>query len=96
MSTSSSLTVRFAYNAESGSEEKNVVLQVKDISTGDSIAGATVIITGANGYSYTGLSADNGQCNLGVLRPGTYNVVTTAANYIPSNLDSIANDRFVI
>jgi len=97
MASNGSLTVRFALTAggTSGTDPKDTVIEVKDISTGAVIAGATVVIDGPS-YSFSGTTGTEGTVHLGVLQPGEYKIVTSATTYLSSNADNIANDRFVI
>lgn len=91
-----SQTITFAYNSDSGSDPKAVTIRVTDISTGEIIAGATVVINGPSDYSFNGVTDTSGCVALGVIAPGTYSIVTTAVGFLPSNADTVANDRFVI
>lgn len=92
---SDSLTIKFAYDANTGISDKEVIIEVKDYSTNSAIAGAKVVISGPS-YNFTGTTDTNGRINLGVISPGEYQIVTTATNYMSSNEDFLANDRFVI
>ncbi len=94
-----STTIRFSINPDgtlTDDTEKDVVIEVIDYSTGSPIPGAHSIISGPGGLSFNKYTDINGRINLGVLPHGTYEIVTTAVNYMASNDDFLANDRFTI
>lgn len=92
MSASLSITFRKA----EADLPKNVILVVKDYSTDTVIVGATVTVTGPNGYMYQGTSDFEGKIRLGQRQPGQYTLVARAAGFQSSDQDYLANDTFTV
>lgn len=91
---SANLTV--TYRLGSADLPKNVILIIKDYATDVVIPGATVTVTGPNGYSYFGTSDSAGKIYLGQRQPGQYSLVATATGYQASDKDFLANDTFIV
>jgi len=90
----SALTIHFKRSASS--QPRDVLLKVKNYCTDALLPGASVTITGPNGYSFTGQASPTGEIALSQLIPGEYTVKTTLAGYVPSDADALANDRFTV
>lgn len=89
-----SLTINFRRTG--GSVPRDITLVIKDYCTDAILPGATVSITGPNGYQWNGLSNGAGEVYLMNLQPGQYNVRTTKDGYLPSDTDALANDWFTV
>lgn len=91
---SASLTIHF--KRSTSTQPRDVLLVVKNYCTDALLPGATVQITGPNGYSFSGQASGTGEIALSQLVPGEYTVKTTLAGYVPSDEDALANDRFTV
>jgi len=89
-----SLTINFRRTGSS--VPRDITLVIKDYCTDALLPGATVVITGPNGYQWQGLSSQTGEIYLSQLKPGQYNVRTTRDGYLPSDTDALANDFFTV
>ena len=89
------LTVTFR-NTTVSAQPRDVVLSIKDYCTDALLPGASVVISGPEGYQFTGTASQTGMISLSQLKPGVYTVLTTKAGYLPSDEDALANDRFTV
>jgi len=88
------LSITFRNTAST--QPRDVVLAIKDYCTDALLPGASVVITGPNGYLFSGVASQTGIISLSQLKPGVYTVRTTKAGYLPSDEDALANDRFTV
>lgn len=94
-SASTSIVINFD-TATEPAEPRDIELLVVDYCTEAVLPDAVVVISGPNGYSYTGTASGTGIVSLPGLYPGEYTIKTTKAGYLDSDLDAIANDRFTV
>lgn len=85
---STSVTISFS----GASEPRDVVLTVKDWCSDQAVPGASVTLG-----TYGTKTADaNGQVNFAAVAPGTHSLTITAAGYVASGSDTLANDSITV
>ena len=90
------ITFRRTAEGETPAQPRDVLLTIKDYCTDAILPGASVLISGPNGYQFSGVASQTGTISLSQLKPGEYSIVTSKAGYLTSNDDAIANDRFTV
>lgn len=89
-------TLTITFKGAAAAQPRDVTLTIKDYCTGALLPSAAVVISGPNGYQFSGLASQTATISLSQLLPGVYNVITTKAGYLPSDEDALANDTFTL
>ncbi|MGE0919419.1 carboxypeptidase regulatory-like domain-containing protein [Trichlorobacter lovleyi] len=90
-----SKTITINFSDATGSGPKDVTLTIKDVCTKAIIPGATVTLT-INGTPQTQTADVNGQVTFAQVPAGEHALLVTAAGYLDSNADTLANDAITV